>query len=56
MLKNLHLMLGYEDIDYNRFYRSNVKIEPKAEDEVMTQLFGDFSTLDWNPLIFAIFY
>lgn len=29
-------MIGYEDPDFTRFYRSNVKNEPKVEDEVMT--------------------
>ena len=56
LLELMNQLIGYEDPEYPRFYRSNVKYEAKAEDEVMCHLFNDSSTLDWDPLIIAIFY
>ena len=44
LLELMNQLIGYEDPEYPRFYRSNVKYEAKAEDEVMCQLFNDSST------------
>ena len=47
-------MQGYEDADYQKFYKAQVKYE--SQDETFKLLLSDNSTADWNPLIFAIFY
>jgi hypothetical protein len=53
-MENLPLYQGYSDPDYTKMVKSNVKYEPV--DETIQCLLGDQSTIDWNPLIFAIFY
>jgi hypothetical protein len=53
-LEILNSMQGYEDSEYQKFYKSQVKYE--SQDETFKLLLSDNSTLDWNPLIFAIFY
>mmetsp|Transcript_40850 Transcript_40850/g.30066 ORF Transcript_40850/g.30066 Transcript_40850/m.30066 type:complete len:152 (+) Transcript_40850:2448-2903(+) len=47
-------MTSVEDSDYARYYSSNVQYEPP--DETFALLLQDQNTVDWNPLIFAIFY
>lgn len=45
---------GYDDNDYLKVFESNIKFIPA--DDTIQLLLGDNTTLDWNPLVFAIFY
>lgn len=57
MLEKLNLMTGYEDPEHMKYFLANVKYEPT--DSLMRHLISDGSqylTIDWNPLIFAIYY
>ncbi len=47
-------MQGYEDPNYMNMFKATVKSIPM--DDTIQILLQDQTTIDWNPLIFAIFY
>jgi hypothetical protein len=53
-LERLNLLTGFEDKDFMNVFQTSVKYIPT--DEIMRLLITDSTTIDWNPLIFAIFY
>ena len=53
-MERLNLLTGFEDKDFMNVFQTSVKYIPT--DEIMRLLITDSTTIDWNPLIFAIFY
>ena len=50
----LNLLCGFEDcVEYGRVLESTVY---SPVDETMQFILSDHSTVDWNPLIYAVFY
>ena len=53
-LKRMHLMNGYKDPEFIAIYKKQIKWIPL--DDTMATILSEATTMDWNPLIFAIFY
>ena len=53
-LNQIQLMIGYSDNDFQKMFKQFIKWSP--DDTTIQLILQDQTTLNWNPIIFAIFY